>query len=104
MPLTGVPFSGESVEVTVRAAQVNGKVVRSGLALVDFWSPGTSTSQLPDYTMAAEWDDDARGFTVLVDTEGWQPGTWLYRGKITTVTDRGPAIGLTEFTPLPLRG
>jgi hypothetical protein len=103
MPLTGVPFAGETIEVTVRAARTTGQVVRSGVAEVDFWAPGADTSQPPDYVLPAAWDNAARGFLCLADTAGWAPGTWLYRGRVTADTDAGPVKGMTEFTPLPLR-
>lgn len=103
MPLTGVPFAGETIEVTIRAAQTNGKVVRSGEAEVDFWAPGRATSGTPDHVLAAPWVPSARGFTVLADTRDWAPGTWTYRGRIIADTDEGPVTGMSEFTPLPLR-
>lgn len=104
MTLTGVPFSGETIEVTVRAARTSGgQVVRDGVAEADFWAPGRSTDQPPDRTLPAAWSDDTRGFTVLADTDGWEPGTWTYRGRVHAETDRGWVTGMTEFTPLPLR-
>lgn len=103
MPLTGVPFAGETIEVTVRAARTTGQVVRQGTAEVDFWAPGRATTEPPDCTLEAPWVPASRGFTVLADTAGWAPGTWTYQGRITTDTELGPVTGWTEFTPLQLR-
>lgn len=103
MPLTGVPFAGETIEVTVRAARTTGRVIRSGEALVHFWAPGRDTGQPPDCTLTAGYDAANRGFTTLANTEGWAPGTWTYRGRITADTDSGPVTGMSEYTPLSLR-
>jgi hypothetical protein len=104
VPLTGDPFAGETIEVTVRAARTTtGQVVREGVAEVDFWAPRSSLSEPPAYTLPAAWSDATRGFTVLADTEGWEPGTWTYRGRIITETGQGAATGLTDFTALSLR-
>lgn len=104
MPLTGVPFAGETIEVVIRVARTTGKVVRTGTCEVQFWAPGREPGTgTPDHVLPASWSDEDRGFILLADTRGWPPGSWSYRGKIETVTEKGPATGYSEYTPLPLR-
>jgi hypothetical protein len=31
---------------------------------------------------AASWSERARGWVALVDTGGWEPGTWAARGHV----------------------
>lgn len=103
MPVSGIPRAGETIEVTLRCSTSSGQVVREGNARAEAWAPGRGLDSEPDYSVVAEWDPAARGFTAWLDTAGWAPGSWTVQGRVRAVTPRGVADGASEPYALLLR-
>jgi hypothetical protein len=91
------PQAGETITTRVKGSfpVPDGRVVREGTVVAEFWRPGRdprsvpSERDTPDYCSECTFDQRISSWTARVSTEGWAPGTWTMRGRLATVAAPG---------------
>ena len=83
----------------------DGRVVREGDVLAEFWRPGrdprgdAAQRSTPDHYVACLFDEQTSSWVTRASTAGWGPGTWTVRGRLTTpVTSGEPGEGWAWLT------
>lgn len=95
---------GQTLRVLVRAADRDGRYIREGRATARIWTEDNYPYELEVHDQPAAWHAQARGYVALVDTTGWEPGTYIVVGDVHGVTDAGQAHSWsapTAFTVAP---
>lgn len=92
------PQAGETIVARVKGSfpAPDGRVVREGTVVAEFWAPGRnprlepSQRDTPDYYAECTYDQRTSGWVARISTEGWAPGAWTMRGRLSTVA--GPGV------------